>query len=231
MNDTGSPPSRGRRWKAARFAWHWRRRLLPHLSGHRRSRFVESSLFAHISVPSFPRKREPGLVALRSPSFDERHWVPAFAGTTMERGAVRVALETQAGGALSGHSHSRFVESSLFAHVAVPSFPRKREPSVVALSSPSFDERHWVPAFAGTTIESGAVRVALGRKRLAWHWVVIGSRGTCFCPCHLTPDPCHQYCTFFSTNRNCTTVSVITIAISTTDCAAEPPRSRPLKPS
>ena len=41
----------------------------------------------------------------------------------------------------------------------------------------------------------------------------------------------HQYCTFFSTKRNCTTVSAITIAISTTDCAADPPRSSPLKPS
>jgi Bacterial extracellular solute-binding proteins, family 3 len=46
---------------------------------------------------------------------DQRHWVPAFAGTTH-----------------------------------IPSFPRKRESSVVA-PVVSCNERHWVPAFAGTT--------------------------------------------------------------------------------
>src|SRR5437764_892346 len=41
----------------------------------------------------------------------------------------------------------------------------------------------------------------------------------------------HQYCTLRSTYRNWTAVSAITITISTTDCAAEPPRSPPSLPS
>src|SRR3954453_11825095 len=41
----------------------------------------------------------------------------------------------------------------------------------------------------------------------------------------------HQYCTLRSTYLNCTAVSAITITISTTDCAAEPPRSPPRRPS
>src|SRR3954451_11711212 len=41
----------------------------------------------------------------------------------------------------------------------------------------------------------------------------------------------HQYCTLRSTYLNCTAVSAITITISTTDCAAEPPRSPPSLPS
>ena len=40
-----------------------------------------------------------------------------------------------------------------------------------------------------------------------------------------------QYWTFFSTKRNCTTVSATTISIKMTDCAAEPPMSSALKPS
>ncbi len=41
----------------------------------------------------------------------------------------------------------------------------------------------------------------------------------------VSTEPC------FSMNRNWTTVSAIRIVISTTDCAAEPPRSSPRKPS
>ena len=41
----------------------------------------------------------------------------------------------------------------------------------------------------------------------------------------------HQYCTLRSTYLNWTAVSAITITISTTDCAAEPPRSPPRRPS
>jgi len=41
----------------------------------------------------------------------------------------------------------------------------------------------------------------------------------------------HPYCTLRSTRRNWATVNAITITISTTDCAAEPPMSSALKPS
>src|SRR3989440_8630564 len=41
----------------------------------------------------------------------------------------------------------------------------------------------------------------------------------------------HQYCTLRSTNRNCSAVSTMTMNISTTDCAEEPPRSAALTPS
>ena len=41
----------------------------------------------------------------------------------------------------------------------------------------------------------------------------------------------HQYCTLFSTKRNWTTVMAMTRIIKITDCAAEPPRSRPMNPS
>src|SRR6266849_1217122 len=50
---------------------------------------------------------------------------------------------------------------------------------------------------------------------------------------HREPGPVldHQYWTFRSTNRNCTTVSAITISIRTADCAEEPPRSAAFTPS
>ena len=48
---------------------------------------------------------------------------------------------------------------------------------------------------------------------------------------HFNPGGSAQYCTRFSTKRNCTTVSVITMIINTTDCADEPPRSPDLMPS
>ena len=41
----------------------------------------------------------------------------------------------------------------------------------------------------------------------------------------------HQYCTLRSTNRNCIAVSAMTMIIRITDCAAEPPRSPPRRPS
>src|SRR3954454_19491603 len=41
----------------------------------------------------------------------------------------------------------------------------------------------------------------------------------------------HQYCTLRSTYLNWTAVSAITITMRTTDCAAEPPRSPPRRPS
>ncbi len=41
----------------------------------------------------------------------------------------------------------------------------------------------------------------------------------------------HQYCTFRSTYRNWMAVSAITMTMSTTLCAAEPPRSPPERPS
>ncbi|MNT22578.1 hypothetical protein D3C72_1579680 [compost metagenome] len=64
--------------------------------------------------------------------------------------------------------------------------------------------------------------------RISTTWVMtsrIGRRSTIFGRLSC------QYWTLRSTNRNCTTVSAMTITISTTDCAAEPPMSMPRKPS
>ena len=73
------------------------------------------------------------------------------------------------------------------------------------------------------TMSTPMISVACARKSRTGRRSIMGwyQRGEGSC----------QYCTFFSTKRNCTTVSVTTMTMRMTDCEAEPPMSSALKPS
>src|SRR5450631_3009658 len=51
-----------------------------------------------IYTSSFPRKRESSVVGLRRSNADERHWVPAFAGTTRVLGQPFPIRHSREGG-------------------------------------------------------------------------------------------------------------------------------------
>jgi hypothetical protein len=116
-NDTGSPPSPGRRWRVP-----GSRAQLSRIKGRVRCERARATTLG----PRLRRDDDGGCpvralnchglrVACDASALVQRHWVPAFAGRTMQKDAIRVP-QTMA-------RHSRSKEAT--AHTKAPVVPAK----------------------------------------------------------------------------------------------------------